>query len=415
MRESSSHHNHTSPAPPSASPSSPPAEVLDDVRAASLRYVSDQQPGLRRRKNGKGFTYTNDCGETCRDPVVLERIRTLAIPPAWNDVWICARANGHIQATGRDAKGRKQYRYHPDFREARDSTKYEHMIAFAHALPAIRAQIAADMARPGLAREKVLATIVHLLETTHIRVGNEDYAKENKSYGLTTLRNPHVQVNGTALRFNFKGKGGKVWRLQIRDRRVAKVIRACQDLPGQQLFQYFDETGTVQDVTSSDVNAYLREITGADITAKDFRTWTGTVLAAMTLQEYEKIDNDAKTKKNIRAAIEQVAARLGNTVTICRKCYVHPDIIQAYLTGSLTEELAGKTAGKAKAKLRHELKGLKHEEVTVLKLLEKRRSSQSSLAETVKKLGLVSKTVDRDHGKPNALPARKMVERLCRP
>ena len=369
-----------------SSPAPPPAEVLEDVQAAGLRYVSDQEPGLRRRKNGKGFIYVSDKGEACHDEAALKRIRALAIPPAWTDVWICPRANGHIQATGRDAKGRKQYRYHPDFREARDSTKYEHMVEFARALPRIRARAAADMARPGLAREKVLATIVHLLETTLIRVGNQDYAKENKSYGLTTLRNPHVKVNGTELRFNFKGKSGKVWRLQLKNRRVAKVIRACQELPGQQLFQYSDETGAVQDVTSSDVNDYLREITGADITAKDFRTWSGTVLAAMALQEFEKIDNGARTKKNVKAAIEQVAARLGNTVTICRKCYVHPDIIHTYLTGSLVEELTQRV----KAEPYHELEGLKPEEVTVLRLLENRLSSPGPFAEAAKKLGLGS-------------------------
>ncbi len=216
-------------------PAPPPVEVLEDVQAAGLRYVSDQEPGLHRRRNGKGFTYLTPNGETCRDPATLKRIRALAIPPAWTDVWICPRANGHIQATGRDAKGRKQYRYHSNFREARDSTKYERMVGFARALPKIRARVAADMARPGLPREKVLATVVHLLETTLIRVGNEDYAKANKSYGVTTLRNPHVTVNGAELRFNFKGKSGKTWRLKIKDRHIAKIIRACQDLPGQQL------------------------------------------------------------------------------------------------------------------------------------------------------------------------------------
>lgn len=360
----------------------PAAEVLVDVQAAGLRYVSDQAPGLRRRKRGTGFTYVSDKGAPCRDAAVLKRIRSLAIPPAWTDVWICAQANGHIQATGRDVKGRKQYRYHPDFREARDSTKYERMVEFAKALPKIRARVAADMARHGLAREKVLATIVHLLETTLIRVGNEDYAKENKSYGLTTLRNPHVQVNGTALRFNFKGKSGKVWRLQIKNRRVAKVIRACQDLPGQQLFQYYDEDGTVQDVNSSDVNDYLREITGAEVTAKDFRTWSGTVLAAMALQEFEALDDGAKTKKNVKVAIEQVAARLGNTVTICRKCYVHPAIISSYLTGTLMAEMQKAV----RAELRDRLEGLSPEEAAVLVLLEKRLASGDPFGESIKAL-----------------------------
>lgn len=367
-----------------ATPAPPPIEVLEDVQAAGLRYVSDQEPGLRRRKNGKGFTYQLPSGGTCRDAATLKRIRSLAIPPAWTDVWICSRANGHIQATGRDAKGRKQYRYHPDFREARDGTKYDHMVDFARALPKIRTRVATDMARPGLTREKVLATIVHLLETTLIRVGNEDYAKENKSYGLTTLRDPHVTVNGSELRFNFKGKSGKIWRLKIKDRRVAKVIRACQDLPGQQLFQYFDEAGEPQTVTSSDVNDYLREVTGADVTAKDFRTWSGTVLAAMALQEFEAIDAGAKTKKNVKAAIERVAARLGNTVTICRKCYVHPEIITTYLSGALAEELSRDI----KSELRKELEGLKPEEAAVLVLLDKRLSSRNPFADSVRKLGI---------------------------
>jgi DNA topoisomerase-1 len=247
------------------------------------------------------------------------------------------------------------------------------------------------MARPGLARRKVLATVVHLLETTHIRVGNEDYAKENHSYGLTTLRNPHVKVNGTELRFNFKGKGGKVWRLQIKDRRVAKVIRACQDLPGQQLFQYYDEAGDVQDVTSSDVNDYLREITGKEITAKDFRTWAGTLLAAAALREFEATDSDAKTKKMVKAAIEQVAARLGNTVTICRKCYVHPEIISAYLTGTLAEALQKDT----RAGLRDQPEGLSPDEAAVLLLLEKRIKAGNPLHEAVEKLGLKPKRRSR--------------------
>lgn len=365
-------------------PAPPAAEVLDDVKAAGLRYVSDNQPGFRRRKNGKGFVYSKPDGEPVRDRALLQRIRALAIPPAWTDVWICPRANGHIQATGRDAKGRKQYRYHPDFREARDSTKYEHMIEFARALPTIRARVAADMARPGLCREKVLATIVQLLESTLIRVGNEDYAKDNKSYGLTTLRDPHVRVNGTELRFNFQGKSGKVWRLRVKDRRIAKIIRACQDLPGQALFQYFDDTGQLQDVESSDVNEYLRDITGTDVTAKDFRTWAGTVLAANALREIEARDDGAKTKKNVKAAIEQVATRLGNTVTICRKCYVHPDIVTCYLSGSLTEDLARKI----KPRHRKALAGLSPDETAVLMLLETRAKSNGPFAEAVKKLGL---------------------------
>ena len=282
---------------------------------------------------------------------VLRRIKSLAIPPAWTDVWICPFADGHIQATGRDAKGRKQYRYHPRFREVRESTKYEHVVAFAEALPAIRAKVREHMALRGLPREKVLATVVHLLETTLIRVGNDDYAKQNNSYGLTTLKTRHVAVDGNEVRFRFTGKSGKQWSLRVRDRRIAKIIRACQELPGQELLQYLDEEGKPQDVTSSDVNAYLKEITGNDITAKDFRTWAGTVLAAMALNEVQTFDSAAQAKRNLRTAIENVAARLGNTPTICRKCYVHPDVLTSYLDGNLVLEI--KTA--VESELRDEL------------------------------------------------------------
>ncbi|MFL4974819.1 MAG: DNA topoisomerase IB, partial [Microvirga sp.] len=293
----------------------------DAAESAGLTYVSDEEPGIHRKKAGTGFTYVRPGGGKVEDEATLNRIRKLAVPPAYTDVWICAKANGHIQATGRDAKGRKQYRYHPDFRAIRESTKYEHMLEFAKALPAIREKIAEHMALPGLPREKVLATVVDLLEKTLIRVGNDDYAKQNKSYGLTTLKNQHVAVNGSELRFQFKGKSGKVWRLKVKDRRIAKIVRACQDLPGQELFQYIDEDGERRDVTSSDVNTYLREITGRDVTAKDFRTWQGTVLAAMALQEFQEFDTKAALKKNVKAAIEKVATRLGNTPAICRKCY----------------------------------------------------------------------------------------------
>ena len=276
----------------------------DAAESAGLTYVSDEEPGIRRKKAGTGFTYIRPGGGKVEDEATLNRIRKLAVPPAYTDVWICAKANGHIQATGRDAKGRKQYRYHPDFRAIRESTKYEHMLEFAKSLPAIRETIAEHMALRGLPREKVLATVVDLLEKTLIRVGNDDYAKQNKSYGLTTLQNQHVAVNGSELRFQFKGKSGKVWRLKVKDRRIAKIVRACQDLPGQELFQYIDEDGERRDVTSSDVNAYLREITGRDVTAKDFRTWQGTVLAAIALQEFESFDTKAALKKNVKAAIE---------------------------------------------------------------------------------------------------------------
>jgi DNA topoisomerase-1 len=351
------------------------------AESAGLVYVSDEEPGIRRRKAGKGFTYVKPDGGTVKDPATLKRIRSLAIPPAYTDVWICAKPNGHIQATGRDAKGRKQYRYHARFREVRESTKYEHMLAFAKSLPAIRQKVAEHMALRGLPREKVLATVVHLLEATLIRVGNEDYAKQNKSYGLTTLRDRHVEVDGSELRFDFKGKSGKIWKLKVKDRRIAKIIRACQDLPGQDLFQYIDENSERQSVTSADVNAYLKEITGRDVTAKDFRTWAGTVLAAWALTEFETFDSDTKAKKNVRAAIEKVAARLGNTPTICRKCYIHPEVLSSYVEGSLVLEVKEEI----EAELRDDLASLKPEEAAVLTLLEARlnRDLKTALNESV--------------------------------
>jgi DNA topoisomerase-1 len=350
---------------------SEPGTIVDPVEAAEsagLTYVSDEEPGIRRTKSGSGWSFRGPDGKAVKDPKTLARIRSLAIPPAYTDVWICPRADGHIQATGRDAKGRKQYRYHARWREVRDSTKFEHMLDFAKALPAIRARIDADMAKRGLPREKVLATVVHLLENTLIRVGNMDYVKQNKSYGLTTLRDRHVDVDGAKLRFQFKGKSGKTWALQVQDRRIARIVKACQDVPGQHLFQYVDETGARVPVTSTDVNAYLREISGRDITAKDFRTWAGTVLAAIALQEFEEFDNAAKAKKNVRAAIEKVSARLGNTPTICRKCYIHPEILNGYLEGSLLEGLKQEV----EAELRDELASLKPEEAAVLTLLKAR-------------------------------------------
>jgi DNA topoisomerase-1 len=304
-------------------------------------------------------------------------------------VWICSKANGHIQATGRDARGRKQYRYHPRFREFRESTKYEHMLEFAKALPAIRAKIAEHMALRGLPREKVLATVVHLLETTLIRVGNDDYAKENDSYGLTTLKNRNVKVERGELRFRFKGKSGKAWQVQVRNPRVAKILRACQELPGQRLFEYLDDDGQPKEVTSADVNEYLREITGADVTAKDFRTWAGTVLAALALREFEAVDTQAAAKKNVRDAIERVASRLGNTPTICRKCYVHPEILSSYAEGALLLEVK-ETAAR---ELREGLEALKPEEAAVLALLESRlnRTLEESLEESVKKARVARK------------------------
>jgi DNA topoisomerase-1 len=348
-----------------------PASVVETIdpkdaaESAGLRYVSDARTGIRRMRSGKGFTYKSADSSKLAAKDALRRIKALAIPPAWTEVWICPIAEGHIQATGRDAKGRKQYRYHPRFREIRESTKYEHVIEFADALPAIRAAVRVHMALPGLPREKVIATVVHLLETTLIRVGNDDYAKQNSSYGLTTLKNRHVAIAGNEVRFRFTGKSGKKWSLRVRDRRVAKIIRACQELPGQELLQYLDEKGEPQDVTSSDVNAYLKEITDREITAKDFRTWAGTVLAAMALSEMQSFDTAAQAKRNLRTAIESVAARLGNTSTICRKCYVHPEVLRSYLDGNLL--LAIKS--EIESELRDSLPELKPEEAAVLAML----------------------------------------------
>jgi DNA topoisomerase-1 len=358
-----------------------PADPREAAEAAGLVYVSDEDRGIRRERKGDAFEYYKANGDKLTDEATLERIRKLAIPPAYTDVWICPKANGHLQATGRDARRRKQYRYHPQFRELRESTKYEHMLEFARALPDIRARLAEHMALRGLPREKVLATVVHLLETTLIRVGNDDYAKENKSYGLTTLRNPHVKVDGSELRFQFKGKSGKMWRLQVKDRRIARIIRACQELPGQRLFQYRDEDSEIREVTSADVNAYLKEITGREITAKDFRTWAGTVMAALALQEFEAFDTKATQKKNLKDAIERVSSRLGNTPTICRKCYIHPEVLNAYVEGQLLLEVKEQV----EEDLRENLAQLKPEEAAVLAMLETRlkRTLEDSLKDSL--------------------------------
>jgi DNA topoisomerase I len=310
------------------------AEPASAARAVGLSYVSSHEAGIGRRLRGKSFVYLIN-NRVVRDRSTLARIRKLAIPPAWKDVWICARSNGHLQATGLDARGRKQYLYNDEFRAVRETAKFEHILVFAKVLPAIRKAVAHDMALAGLPREKVIATIVRLLETTLVRVGNKDYAKDNGSYGLTTLRNPHVAVRGDALRFKFKGKSGKSWNLQVQDRRVARIVRACQDLPGQQLFEYRDVDGTVHAVGSSDINAYLHEATGFDITAKDFRTWFGTVAAATALFEYGFGESETSTRRIQRGVIAEVASKLGNTVTICRKCYIHPAVLEAHASGTL--------------------------------------------------------------------------------
>jgi len=314
-------------------------DPVESARAAGLRYVTDDEPGIRRRKSGKGFTYRDPQGKTVKDPKVIERIRKLAIPPAWTDVWICPRANGHLQATGRDAKGRKQHRYHPDWRSVRDETKFGRMILFGEALPKIRERVEADLALRGLPREKVLAAVVKLLETTLIRVGNPEYVKQNNSFGLTTLRNRHVEISGSTLRFEFRGKSGKDHSVEIHDRRLARIVKQVRDLPGQKLFQYLDEGGERQSVSSEDVNDYLRAATGEDFSAKDFRTWGGTVLALSALLELGPCETEKEASRAVVEAVKRVSASLGNRPAICRKFYVHPLVIESYLEGSLTQAL----------------------------------------------------------------------------
>jgi DNA topoisomerase-1 len=305
------------------------------ARAAGLRYVSDETPGIARQRRGKAFRYLRPGGSPVRDRSTLGRIRALAVPPAWSEVWICARDDGHLQATGRDARRRKQYRYHRRWREVRDETKYGRLIPFAGALPRIRRRVERDLALPGLPREKVLATVVRLLETTRIRVGNEEYARENESFGLTTLRERQVQVRGAKLKFRFRGKSGVEHTIELADRRLAAIVRRVQDLPGEEVFQYVDDGGDTRRIDSEDVNAYLKEISGDDFTSKDFRTWAGTVLAARALQAVAPFASQAEGKRNIAQAIEAVAKELGNTKAVCRKCYVHPAILETYLEGRL--------------------------------------------------------------------------------
>jgi DNA topoisomerase-1 len=354
-------------------------EFRATARAARLRYVSDSERGFARRRHGKSFTYVRAGGGTLRDPGTINRIRSLAIPPAWNDVWICPKANGHIQATGRDARGRKQYRYHARWRAAQDEHKYERVIMFAKALPKIRRAVARHLRQRGLPREKVLAAAVKLLETTLIRVGNDEYARDNHSFGLTTMHDEHVKIRGATIRFDFRGKHGIEHEIDLEDRRLAEIVHACRDLPGQELFQYVDDAGKVCDVGSGDVNDYLREISGEDFTAKDFRTWAGTALAAQALQEFQDFDSKAAAKRNIRKAIERVAERLGNTEAICRKSYVHPAIIDAYMDRSLVMTLKRQTEKELRGTV-HRLSG---EEAAVLALLQQRMEQE--LASTRKR------------------------------
>jgi DNA topoisomerase-1 len=301
------------------------------AKAASLRYVTDAQPGIARLGTPRNFRYVHANGKRVTNAATLARIKALVIPPAWTSVWICEAPLGHIQATGRDARGRKQYRYHAKWRQTRDQTKYDQLSAFGAALPRIRARVKKDIAAKGLPRDKVLAIIVRLLETTHIRVGNEEYARDNKSYGLTTLRTNHVEVKGPTIHFHFRGKSGKTHEIALDDPRVARIVKRCRDLPGQELFQYVDDAGTPRPIDSSDVNEYLRSISGAEFTAKEFRTWAGTLLASRGLKRPGAAKSAAQARAGVVAMVKDVAGELGNTPAVCRKCYIHPAVLAAYL------------------------------------------------------------------------------------
>lgn len=351
-----------------------PLNVIEPeiAKAAALRYISDTGPGIRRTRNGESFAYSDSQGKKLTDPDDLLRIKSLAIPPAWTDVWICVRENGHLQATGRDARGRKQYRYHKRWREVRDENKYDRLLTFAAALPKLRRRVARDLKARGLPRSKVLATVVSLLESTLIRVGNEEYARHNKSFGLTTMRDRHVTPSKQGLRFEFKGKSNIAHTISIDNPVLAKIVKRCRDLPGYTLFQYVDEEGEKRAIDAADVNEYLRETAGGDFSAKDFRTWAGTVLIHGALNRMDDFDSQAEAKKNVLSAIESVAKKLGNTKTVCRNCYIHPEVIEAYMERDL------KTKSVASA--------LPAQEATVLALLKKRvRYRDEKLARALEK------------------------------
>jgi DNA topoisomerase-1 len=341
---------------------------IESAKVAGLRYVDDTRtPGIRRIGSKRRVRYVAPNGATISDKAELQRIRSLVIPPAWTNVWICPDPRGHLQATGRDARGRKQYRYHPRWREVRDEVKYGKMIAFAEALPRIRRRVDADLRKPGLPREKVLAAAVQLLEKTLIRIGNEEYARDNGSVGLTTMRDQHARIRGPHVRFEFRGKSGVAHTVDLHDRRLAKIVKACRDLPGYELFQYVDADGTRQTIDSADVNAYLREIGGEAFTAKDFRTWAGTVLAAQALAAVAAFKSNTEAKRNVVKAIESVAKRLGNTKSVCRKCYIHPAILDAYMDGATIETIKARAVKLARSRA-----ALSREESAVVRILEQR-------------------------------------------
>jgi DNA topoisomerase-1 len=346
------------------------ADPVAEARDAGLRHTTDTMPGIRRRRRGDGWEFIDPDGKPVRDPEEIRRIRHLAIPPAWTDVWISPYPNGHIQATGRDARRRKQYVYHECWRAVRDEAKYHRMIDFGRALPRIREQVAAELQKHGLPRDKVLAAVVRLLDTTAIRVGNEEYARDNHSYGLTTLHSHHASVNGATVQFEFRGKSGKMHAVSIEDQRLARIVRQCQELSGHELFQYVDDDGQRRDVSSDDVNEYLHRVAGDEFTAKDFRTWVGTVLAACFLRDLGPVTSEREGRRQVKEAIECVAKQLGNTAAIARKCYVHPDVIDAYMDGSLLR-IRMHAAPTPRSATQHE--GLRPEERAVLRLLEKRK------------------------------------------
>jgi DNA topoisomerase-1 len=350
---------------------SPPASA----RAAGLRYVSDTAKGIRRIRQGKAFRYVSWSGRRIDDPAILKRILGLAIPPAWTDVWITSDAHAHLQATGRDARGRKQYRYHPRWREVRHQSKCDRMVPFARALPHLRRRMKADLAHPALTKAKVLAAVTYLLERTFLRIGNVEYARTNGSFGLTTLRDGHVKIKGAQLRFMFRGKSGIQHAVAFSDARLARIVKRCQDLPGQRLFQYVDDEGRRRAITSADVNAYLRDATNAEFTAKDFRTWAATVLATIALRDEPLEAAERRKKSAIKRAVERVAGHLGNTPSVCRASYIHPCVVEAYADGTLHSRLA---------RPRRALPGLSVDETAVLALLESRRDWRQQLAEAAR-------------------------------
>jgi DNA topoisomerase-1 len=345
-----------------------------DARKAGLQYVTDAQPGIVRIQKGTHFVYQNSRGKKIRDSRILHRIRSLVIPPAWTEVWICSRADGHIQATGRDDRKRKQYRYHRKWIEIRDRNKYDHMLAFGKVLPHLRRQVKRDLRLRGLPKEKIVATVIRLLETTLIRVGNDEYARDNHSYGLTTMRNRHARVGRKVIEFDFKGKSGKHHHIELADAQLARIVRQCQDLPGQDLFAYRDDQNVAHAIGSQDVNDYLREKTGQDFTAKDFRTWIGTVLAALAFHEFADVTSERQARQNVRMVVESVSKILGNTPAVCRKCYIHPEIINFYLEGKTVKAVSQKIG----EKLNHDMSRLRPAEAAVLILLQKKLKQRTT-------------------------------------